>query len=344
MTGNWPEDSPPASPSPPGNHYNMTTALRKVSGPTQPSPQATPNANSPSATLSPLSNGLSSPNAPWGPPVTIGASGKSGKFIERLQNENASLRRDYNVERSAKEEAQKSLSTTKGIEAKFRAENERLEMLHTTNTRAIERKNRKIDELKAALDAEVTRRQAAEVREQQMATELDNTHAEKNQAVSEAHTREIREKANADALKDGLHRMQTRYERQVHNMTKDLGAITKREQENRKRIMALEVSTDQGRREINNSDEIVHKMGSLLNTYKAEHETMVERLSKEAEDFRNATHERVQNGERLVREMQETKDKMNWTMNLDRLQKESNNPTSHGITKSSSKSKGKSKR
>jgi hypothetical protein len=347
MKGQWSQETdslrnlvkPVATITPSGGFINMTySSQRQVSGPqpavglalpsslgstlTVPSPTsglAGPSTN----TTSPITPGSNGVQYPWASTVLSGAAttGKSSQFIERLQNENATLRRENNVEKSAKEEAQKSLSTSKAIESKLIAENARLELLQTTNARAIERKNRKIDEQRAALEAETDRRRAAETREQQMAVELDNTHAETNRALAEALAAQKRAEANADALRDGLHRLQARYERQVQNMAKDLAALKKRQQEDRAKLLALEVSGDQRGQEIRHTDDLVERMQTLMHTYKEQQEGMFDSLEAGADEMRAAATQRQQSGDRLLSEMTAARDKMRWVVGVDAARK-----------------------
>lgn len=298
-------------------HYS---SQRQVSGP-QPLPNGGMSYPT-SSTLSPTSSANGINHNSFGAVLSPGGStGKSGQFIERLQNENATLRREYNVERSAKEEAQKSLSASKTIESKLIAENSRLELLQSTNARAIERKNRKIEELRASLEAETDRRKAAEAREQQMASELDNTHTETNKAISEAFTAQKRAEANADALKDGLHRLQARYERQVQTMTKQLSELRTRQQEDRAKLLALDVSGDQRRQEIRHSDEVVERMQKLMILYKNDQTTMFDRLESEAAEMRQIAEQRGQRSEQLISEMEQARDKMNWVVGVHNARK-----------------------
>lgn len=297
---------------------NMHSIQRKTSGP-QPSPQRP-------IVSSPPSSPLLAPQNAANPLRTVAANsppvGKSGKFIEKLQNENASLRRDYNVERSAKEEAQKGLGASKAIEAELMAENSRLEILQSTNDRALERKSRKIEELQALLDAERARRIDAEAREKQMAAELDRTNEDTHRTLAQAVTEQKRAETHADALQDGVRRLEATYKNQVAKMRRDLTALVELEQQNKTKLVALEVLCDQRRQETGHAAELVRKMELLMKKYVEEKDGVFSTLQSEAREMREKAERTDVESEALMKEVANTRDRMRWVLAVDGMHRE----------------------
>jgi hypothetical protein len=243
-----------------------------------------------------------------------GNLGKSGQFIERLQSENASLRRELNFEKAAREEAQKGMTALKGAQNKVREDNERLQLLQATSDRTTERKNRKIEELQAALEAETQRRKTAEAQQQQMATALEQKHQETSQIIAEALTAQKYAEAQEAALRDGMQRLQTRYGQQVLHIRKDLLALITERQEDQSKMKSLDASMQSQRVLLLAQDETIASMQATMMQYEEERKELFSMLEQQAADFRSRAEERDAKGEAMVKELVDTRDKMKWVM------------------------------
>lgn len=90
------------------------------------------------------------------------ATGKSGRVIHNLQEEIARLTRECSLYRSRAEETQRSNETLKTQVQNINERLRNLEQVNETNLNSIARKDRKVDELRAELQSERTKRQEAE--------------------------------------------------------------------------------------------------------------------------------------------------------------------------------------
>lgn len=131
----------------------LTDFVRAADSPTSPSHPPNPSAT-------PTMNGSEAPTE-WSA-VGHAATGKSGRVIHNLQEEIARLTRECSLYRSRAEETQRS---NEALKIQVQNVNERLrnlEQVNETNLNSIARKDRKVEELRADLQAERVKRQEAE--------------------------------------------------------------------------------------------------------------------------------------------------------------------------------------
>src|SRR4051812_8861352 len=95
-------------------------------------------------------------------PTPLAAVGKSGRVIEKLTLESEKLRRELNSERAARLDIESNVKATKALLATRSTEYTNLIALNESSNRIIARRDRQIDDLKAALAAEAARREEAE--------------------------------------------------------------------------------------------------------------------------------------------------------------------------------------
>ena len=113
----------------------------------------------------PAPNGWSRPNA-----HAASQQSKTSQYIDKITSENEKLKRELNAERLAREDEAKRVSAARSKAEDSRAEHQHLQLLVDTNARALERKDRKLDEMKAQLDQETKRRKAADQRAEEALT------------------------------------------------------------------------------------------------------------------------------------------------------------------------------
>jgi hypothetical protein len=142
------------------------------------------------------------------------ATGKSGRVIHNLQEEIARLTRECSLYRSRAEETQRSNETLK-IQLENMGERVRnLEQVNETNLSSISRKDRKLDELRAELQSERTKRQ-----------EADSTASRTNQTMREERETHHREQARAQEI---ARYHETQYEVLVGTTKREKADFTRR--------------------------------------------------------------------------------------------------------------------
>ncbi|KAJ5183754.1 hypothetical protein N7492_001370 [Penicillium capsulatum] len=187
----------PADPEPPQvnlphvdtqlNMHQFTSFLDDSGATDDQSDSQTSPSHPPNPSASPNMNGAEAPTE-WSA-VGHAATGKSGRVIHNLQEEIARLTRECSLYRSRAEETQRS---NEALKIQVQNINERLrnlEQVNETNLNSIARKDRKVDELRAELASERTKRQEAET----------NT-SKTNETMREEREQHHREQARAQEI------------------------------------------------------------------------------------------------------------------------------------------------
>ncbi|OCK85099.1 hypothetical protein K432DRAFT_377938 [Lepidopterella palustris CBS 459.81] len=305
MTGLWSREdvlNSSPSPTPPAGGY-----LQMHSSPRAPGP-------------SPIDSASVSPegpqaNSPWRT-NPHSQNSKTSQFIDKLQAENDRLRRDLRAEKLAREEDLRRLGAAKAKAEDSRTEYQHLQVLADTNARALERKDRKVDDLKASLDAETQRRIAAEQREAEMSRILDETKSETQRELAKAISLQQQAETHADAAREGFKRIQDGYERKIRQMAKELDDLKRQQVEDAHKIRKQAIVSEQLAQECARISKAEDSMRDLLATYKKEHEKGLDGLVSEAERLRLAVPAKEAAAEQLCDKLKETSDKMNWVMSL----------------------------
>jgi len=234
---------------------------------------------------------------PPSPPHQSGVGpgrGNHGKAIDRLTADNDRLRRELRAEKAAREEADERLRSSKTIIESLRSREDNLNQNSSSNQFLLERRDRKIAELKEQLAAEVARRESAEQRTRDATALLDSTLAEAKRNIARAQEHAMREQASATAYKDGF----TRLRSHVDGIEKAQRTQNKQHIERLSKadtnIQALESVCDNQRRELERSEESVEAMKQTLSMYKKQNAAM----------------------DKLQHEMEEVRDRMQWVMRL----------------------------
>ncbi|KAF2806665.1 uncharacterized protein BDZ99DRAFT_82934 [Mytilinidion resinicola] len=311
MSGLWNaqealNNSPSPSP-PPGGFLAMHTSPRNASGPIRIDTATSPES---SQGKSPWQTNPHSNNT------------KTSQFIDKLQAENDRLRRDLTAEKLAREEDLRRLGAAKAKAEDSRTEHQHLQVLADTNARALERKDRKLEELKATLEAEQRRRIAAEEREAEMSRILGETRSETQRELAKAVTLQQQAETHAEAAQSGFKRIQDSYEHKVRSMAKDLAALKKQRADDAAKIKKQAIVGDQLAQECEKALRSEHSMTDLLAAYRKEHEQGLEALVAEARQLRIAVPTKEAAADGLVEEMRQIADKMKWVMTQKKYQEQ----------------------
>lgn len=239
---------------------------------------------------------------------------KTSQFIDKLQAENDRLRRDLKAEKLAREEDLRRLGAAKSKAEDTRSEHQHLQVLADTNARALERKDRKLEELKATLEAEQRRRVAAEEREAEMSRILGETRSETQRELAKAMAMQQQAETHAEAAQTGFKRIQDSFERKIKSMAKQLADHQEQRAEDAQKIKKQAIVSEQLSQECERLVKTENNMKDLLSNYKKEHEAGLDSLVREARQLRIALPTKEAAADGLIEEMRETADKMKWVM------------------------------
>lgn len=297
--------TPPAAPKVKMPAY---TTPRNVSGPLAVDTNVTPD---PLATTSPWHR--SNPHAPP-------QNSKTSQYIDKITSENERLRRELRAEKLAREDEAKRVSAARTRAEDSRAEHQHLQVLVDANTRAIERKDRKIDDLKAALETEARRRKLSEQRAEEALKMLGDTRSETQRQLAQAYELKNCAETNADAARDGFRRITEGYEKKFKIVNEELNKMRKKALEDADKIKRQDIISDQLQHEMSRTLRTEDRMIDMMGRYKAEHRKEMDELVKEAERMRAALPDKEKEASDLVESMKDTRDKMKWVMSQKKRQ------------------------
>ncbi|KAH7123727.1 hypothetical protein B0J11DRAFT_319820 [Dendryphion nanum] len=254
--------------------------------------------------------------SPWlrsNPHATPGNS-KTSQYIDKITSENERLRRELRAEKLAREDETKRLSAARTKAEDSRAEYQHLQVLADANARAIERKDRKLEELKATLETEAKRRQVAEQRAEEALKMLGDTRSETQRQLAAAYEQKHLAETNTEAAREGYKRITDGYEKKLKVINEQLHELRKNRIEDADKIKRQAIISEQMQHEVTRTLRNEDKMTDMMGTYRKEHRKEMDRLIQEAEKIRMTLPEKEKEATKLVTEMKDTRDKMKWVM------------------------------
>ncbi|KAF2835562.1 hypothetical protein M501DRAFT_440907 [Patellaria atrata CBS 101060] len=228
-------------------------------------------------------------------------TGKSSKVIERITNENERLKRELTAERLAKEELQRQLRLEKEKVERLEQQNDTLSGIHGANDKMVERRDRKITELKAAMDYEAERRTQAENRAREIADLLDERTSTANREVARAKEMEKKAQVHADILET----RHNTYQRQLDSMKTALADLLKEREQDHNNVLQLEAIVEQYKHGL----EAVYE--AHANLAKAE-----QKRGEDAGQLREEIDMKMAKMDALGQDMTEALQKMRWVVGV----------------------------
>jgi hypothetical protein len=225
----------------------------------------------------------------------------------------ARLKRDSALWQSRAEESQR---TSEALKVQLQDTADWLrheEQVHETSLKSIERKERKIEDLRAELHAERTKRHDAQIvvneTNEAMRVERQNHHRELARLQEEAKYY----KNMYEVLSSTTKRDKGELHRRVDEVWGKVYAMSDTQTKQTECIDRLMVIGDQKDREIDGQQERFEKIIALHENYK-------ETKDNEFRDTINRTHANSKLIDDTIRELQETRDKMKWVIRMSELQ------------------------
>ncbi|KAK4988140.1 mother-specific HO expression [Elasticomyces elasticus] len=298
------------------NGDSLLTTMRNPSSnadsmaPISSSPALPENAKSPFTNgVSPQSRLENQKNSPWSSAVGHASTGKSGRVIERLMAEHDRLRRELAAEITNREELQKSLQTQKPQIEALRAENANLAQMRSIEVGLVERRDRKVAELKAELEVEKTRREAAEQRVLELARESEEAAEMAKRELQEARETERHASTHATILETSHKQLSKEYRQRTETVHKTLRQINEERQEDRQKLSKLDIVADAMRTELEKTRKINTEIVAMWENHKAESQ-------RDLESLKEAAHLKDQNARKLSTEMEKVVGEMRWLMGV----------------------------
>ncbi|EPS31512.1 hypothetical protein PDE_06467 [Penicillium oxalicum 114-2] len=249
----------------------------------------------------------------WSAVGHAAATGKSGRVIHSLQEEVARQKREAALWQSRAEESQRTNETLK-----FQLQNmvdrlSHLEQVNETNGKLIERKDRKIEDLRAELHTERTKRLDAQgvanETNEAMRVERENHHREMARLQEEAKYHENQ----YDVLFRAMKQDKADLSRRVDALHAQLADMKKTQVSQDKAATRLLTVEDQKERLVSSLQDRHEQMMTLHQRYKEIKE----------QEFQDVLGQARVNGDRIdasLRELKVTEEKMKWVIRMSELQ------------------------
>ena len=264
----------------------------------------------PSRHLSSSDPPVESPD-PWSSAVGRATLGKSGRVIERLMGENDKLKRDKNLATvKLEEELRRGESASAALDS-LRTTNEHLMAIHDADKAALARRDRKLEELKADLLSEKSRREKAEA-------EVKNAGHERDEAVKfyKKETLEAQEwggKAVAEhrILLQSWNGLEEGYKRQTEDLACTMQFLRKKRVQDLELLARRDATVEQLQQGLAKTQKANDAIVKLFADYRKMKEDSLEEFRERAERSEKANEE-------LAKTMAEVVGEMKYVMNVKR--------------------------
>ena len=274
------------------------------------------------APVSPVSPGNWARTNPHSNPQNTPNNSKTSQYIDKITSENDRLRRELRAEKLAREDEATRISAAKSKAEDFRAELQHLQVLAETNARAIERKDRKLEEMKATLDAEIQRRKVAEQRAEEALKMLGDTRSETQRQLATAYEMKHMADTQLETARDGFKRMIEGYEKKIKHISESMNELRKQRLADVDKIKRQAVVSDQLHHEMSRTTRTEGALTDMMGAYKKEHRKEMDHLVQEAQRLKMALPAKERKADQLVHSMEETRDKMRWVITQQERQQE----------------------
>ena len=207
------------------------------------------------------------------------------------------------------EEMEKSNAMMISQIANLSDENRNLVLMQETDKHAINRRDRKIEELRADLrEADITRRKAEDAARTYSRT-ADEALEDRNRQVAEAREKEHRATTSYETLASSVKHLRYDYQRQHEKSKAQLLDLARRVENDQAKMERLAALKDQKDAEVLELLQKSDQMASLFERYKVEKDRSVA-------DVRETAQRNEKAFEQAINEARHTTDKMKWVINV----------------------------
>ncbi|KAK6367500.1 mother-specific HO expression [Lithohypha guttulata] len=242
----------------------------------------------------------------WSSAIGPASTGKSGRVIERLQQEIDRLNRDKQLLKLRHEEAERATETLHTQFRHLQDRNSNYESSHEAIQRQLQRKERQVTDLKEEVEKEKSKTARAEEAMRAAGISEDEWREQANQAKSIAQQKEAEYEVIAacrnmdnERHQNGLGRIRATLDQLLRQQSEDV--------EKRKR---MEIIAEQRKKEIEQLEDLTRRLQNNFNAYRTKIDTAVDQLRETASENDRAVHDKVD-------EMRRVTGQMKWLMNVE---------------------------
>ncbi|KAG9654527.1 hypothetical protein KCU64_g7148, partial [Aureobasidium melanogenum] len=270
------------------------------------------------------SSPILSDSTPWVGGTGLGNAnlGKSGRVIEKLMAENDRLKREIKAEAAKREELQRTANAQKPRLEALQAENARLSHCKAVDESVIKRRDRKIEDLKAELDVERQKRESLEHRVQEAERKMGEYQEHSNKEVQQAVEEAKHATTHASILETSHRQLSSEYRQRIAAANKQLRELSDDREEDRKRLIKLDVVNHQMRQESEKARKLYNELVVASDKYKTEKDSEVDLVLGDVKALKGSISHRELALESTLEEMHEVMNRMKWLMNMQKVNSE----------------------
>jgi hypothetical protein len=217
--------------------------------------------------------------------------------------ENDRLRRELKVESHKREEEQKRGEFARGKMESLQTTNDHLVQGREVDRAALARRDRKLEELKADLDAERSRRIEAVSQLRIVQKESEQSIHDMRQIVKEETERAKRATSQYEVLSASWRQLDEGYRKKTERLKKDLVLLEQERKDDKGRLERLEVTIEQQRQELDKMKAARDGSVQEFQAYKEESEASTRGLRETAERNEKANTEALEETMRVLGQM-----------------------------------------
>lgn len=248
----------------------------------------------------------STENGAWSSAIGHANTGKSGRVIEKLQNEIDRLHRDKLLVKMRHDEMEKSNETLNSRNQYLQDRNSNYEQSHEASLRQLARKDRQLEDLRDEIKRERERTTRAEEQARVASLTEEDWRNEASQAKAVAQQKE----SEYDAIVSCRNMDNDRHQNGIDKIKGSLEALLRQREDDVEKQRKLEIIAEQQRQTISQLEELTKKLTTNFKSYRTEIDAAVADLRNSAEGNNTAMEQKLQ-------DMTETTHRMKWVMNVD---------------------------
>ncbi|KAL8964398.1 MAG: hypothetical protein Q9183_004479 [Haloplaca sp. 2 TL-2023] len=263
---------------------------------------------------SPITSSLDTPTSDhhdshWSSAVGRAGTGKSGRVIERLMAENDRLRREKNVLEMKWEEEVKRSDSAKHAMDGLNAKLDSLTTIMDIDKTLLNKRERKLEEIKVELETERHRRERAENETRETRDERDEVVEGLKKDLYAATEQSKRATTQYDVLQRSFKTLDESYSRQTHKLRTKVHDLQEDIVADHKSLSSIQTLMEHHRSETLRSQEAKEQMKQTFEAYKEE-------VERNVAGIREAAQKNAEAHEQKQQEMQELVDSMRYVINV----------------------------
>ncbi|KAK5940630.1 mother-specific HO expression [Knufia obscura] len=242
----------------------------------------------------------------WSSAIGHASTGKSGRVIERLQQEIDRLNREKQLLKLRHEEAERATETLHSQYRYLQDRNSNYESSHEANLRQLQRKERQVEDLREEVQKEKLKTARAEEALRTAAVSEDEWREQASHAKAIAQQKE----SEYDAIAACRNMDNDRHQNGLERIKASLDELLRKREDDLEKQKRMEIISEQRKKETEQLEELTKRLQVNFNSYRTEIDSAIDGLRSAASENDRVVHEKVE-------EMRRVTGDMRWVMNVE---------------------------